>query len=41
VLDRFAATPSATYHDGTPADPALVRLTADEKTALLAFLDLL
>jgi len=38
VLDRFAWTPSATYHDGAPADAALVRLTDDDKPALLAFL---
>jgi len=41
LLDRFASSPSATYHDGAPASAALVRLTADEKSALLAFLDLL
>src|SRR6185295_13880689 len=41
LLDRFASSPSTTYHDGAPADAALVRLTADEKSALLAFLDLL
>lgn len=52
VLDRFAVSPAAgagagggsaaaTYHDGAPADAAVVRLTADEKTALRAFLDLL
>jgi len=41
LLDRFASSPSATYHDGAPAGAALVRLTADEKAALLAFLDLL
>jgi len=41
VLDRFAASPEAAYHDGAPVDAALVRLTADEKSALRAFLDLL
>ena len=41
LLDRFASSPSATYHDGASADAALVRLTGDEKSALLAFLDLL
>jgi cytochrome c peroxidase len=41
VLDRFATSPTATYHDGAPTDAALVRLTADEKSALRAFLDLL
>jgi cytochrome c peroxidase len=41
VLDRFATTATATYHDAAPADPAIVRLTADDKAALLAFLDLL
>ena len=41
LLDRYAASPSATYHDAAPADPALVRLTTDDKAALLGFLDLL
>jgi mono/diheme cytochrome c family protein len=41
VLDRFASSPGATYHDGAPADPALVRLTTEDKQALRAFLDLL
>jgi hypothetical protein len=41
ILDRFASSPSATYHDGAPASAALVRLTGDEKSALRAFLDLL
>ena len=41
VLDRFASSPTTTFHDGAPADAALVRLTADEKAALQAFLDLL
>jgi hypothetical protein len=41
ILDRFASSPNATYHDGAPADAALVRLTVDQKSALLAFLDLL
>jgi cytochrome c peroxidase len=41
VLDRFAAGPGATYHDGAPAGAALVRLSADDKAALRAFLDLL
>lgn len=39
VLDRFASAPGATYHDVAPADA--VRLTADDKAALLAFLALL
>jgi hypothetical protein len=41
LLDRFAASPGAAYHDGVPTDGALVRLTAEDKSALLAFLDLL
>jgi hypothetical protein len=41
VLDRFASSPSASFHDGAPADAAVVRLTADDKSALQAFLDLL
>jgi hypothetical protein len=41
LLDRFAWTPDAAYHDGAPAGPALARLTADDRAALLAFLDLL
>ena len=41
VLDRFAWDPQRTYHDGAPVDGALARLTADEKAALLAFLQLL
>jgi hypothetical protein len=41
VLDRFASTSSAAYHDDAPTDAGLVRLTADEKSALRAFLDLL
>jgi cytochrome c peroxidase len=47
LLDRFASasasasSPSATYHDGAPADAALARLTADDTSALRAFLDLL
>lgn len=41
LLDRFASSPTAVYHDGAPADAALVRLTPDQKSALLAFLDLL
>jgi len=41
VLDRFASSPTATYHDGAPTGAALARPTADEKAALLAFLDLL
>jgi hypothetical protein len=41
LLDRFASSPSATYHDGAPADATLVWLTAGDKAALLAFLDLL
>ena len=40
LLDRFASSPTATYHDAAP-DAQLTRLTADEKSALLAFLDLL
>jgi hypothetical protein len=41
LLDRFAISPTATYHDAAPAGGAVFRLTADDKTALLAFLDLL
>ncbi|HMG20451.1 MAG TPA: hypothetical protein VK607_04010, partial [Kofleriaceae bacterium] len=41
VLDRFASSPTAAYHAGAPADPAATSLTADERTALRAFLDLL
>jgi cytochrome c peroxidase len=56
LLDRFASSPTATYHDAAPAEgpgptagplgsmtrgAQLTRLTADEKSALLAFLDLL
>jgi hypothetical protein len=41
VVDRFASSPTATYHDAAPADAQLARLTADDKAALLAFLDLL
>ncbi|HEY0988624.1 MAG TPA: hypothetical protein VGD80_16275, partial [Kofleriaceae bacterium] len=41
VLDRFASSGTATYHDASPADAALTRLTADDKRALRAFLDLL
>jgi hypothetical protein len=41
LLDRFAWTPDAAYHDGAPAGPALARLTAEDRAALLAFLDLL
>jgi hypothetical protein len=41
VLDRFASSPTTTFHDGAPADAALVRLTADEQAALQAFLGLL
>jgi hypothetical protein len=41
VLDRFASSSTATYHDGAPADVTLVRLTSDDKSALRAFLDLL
>jgi hypothetical protein len=41
VLDRFASSPDTTYHDGAPAGAALARLTADDRSALRAFLDLL
>jgi len=41
LLDQFAASPTATYHAAAPADPGLAKLTADDKSALLAFLDLL
>jgi hypothetical protein len=41
LLDRFAWTANAAYHDGAPSDPALGRLTADDKAALRAFLELL
>jgi hypothetical protein len=39
VLDRFAWSGDAGYHDAAPAGAA--RLSADDKAALLAFLDLL
>jgi Cytochrome c len=39
VLDRFAGSGDAGYHDAAPA--AAARLGADDKAALLAFLDLL
>lgn len=39
VLDRFAVTGEAAYHDAAPAGAA--RLSADDKAALRAFLDLL
>jgi hypothetical protein len=41
LLDRFASDAQHTYHDGAPTGATLVRLTPDEKSALLAFLDLL
>ncbi|HET7504935.1 MAG TPA: c-type cytochrome [Kofleriaceae bacterium] len=41
LLDRFAWSAGAVYHDRAPADAALTRLTADDKAAILAFLDLL
>jgi cytochrome c peroxidase len=41
MLDRFASSSETVYHAGAPADAALVRLTADDKAALRAFLDLL
>jgi hypothetical protein len=52
LLDRFAWLPAeataggsagtaTSYHDGAPADAGLGRLTADDKAALLAFLDLI
>jgi hypothetical protein len=41
LLDRFGWTASATYHDGAPAEATLARLSADDKAALRAFLDLL
>jgi DNA-binding beta-propeller fold protein YncE len=41
VLERFAWGPTGTYHDAAPAEETLTRLTADERSALLAFLDLL
>ncbi|MDQ3365825.1 MAG: c-type cytochrome, partial [Myxococcota bacterium] len=40
VLDRFAWAAERTYHDAAPA-AGVERLTAAERTALLAFLDLL
>ena len=39
VLDRFAWSGDAGFHDAAPADAS--RLSAEDKTALLAFLDLL
>jgi hypothetical protein len=41
VLDRFASSATATYHDASPPDAALARLSSDDKAALRAFLDLL
>jgi cytochrome c peroxidase len=41
VLERFAWGPTGTYHDAAPADEKLGRLTADERSSLLAFLELL
>jgi hypothetical protein len=41
ILERFASGGGVTYHDGAPAEAALVRLSADDQAALLAFLDLL
>lgn len=41
VLERFAWGPTGTYHDAAPAEEKLSRLTADERSSLLAFLDLL
>jgi hypothetical protein len=41
LLDRFAWGPDAAYHDGAPAGPAVARLTAEDRAAVLAFLDLL
>jgi hypothetical protein len=40
-IDRYASRPGATYHDASPAGASLTRLTADDKLALRAFLDLL
>jgi hypothetical protein len=41
LLDRFAWSPDAAYHDGVPAGAAVSRLTAEDRAAVLAFLDLL
>ncbi|HEU4735029.1 MAG TPA: c-type cytochrome [Kofleriaceae bacterium] len=41
LLDRFAWSADAAYHDRAPANAALTRLTPDDKATLLAFLDLL
>jgi hypothetical protein len=41
LLDRFASSATTTYHDGAPADAALVGLTTEDKAALCAFLELL
>jgi Cytochrome c len=39
LLDRFAASPGATYHDGAPA--GATRLSPEDQAAILAFLALL
>jgi len=41
LLAGYAFSLTATYHAAAPADPTLVRLTSDERAALLAFLALL
>ncbi|HET9627172.1 MAG TPA: c-type cytochrome, partial [Kofleriaceae bacterium] len=41
LLERFAWGKTGTYHEAAPAGEALERLTADDRAALLAFLDLL
>jgi hypothetical protein len=41
VLDRVRYGETAFFHDGSPDRATLVALTAREKDALLAFLDLL
>jgi cytochrome c peroxidase len=41
LLEHFAWGAAGTFHDAAPAGEALTRLTADERSALRAFLDLL
>lgn len=41
LLERFAWSSTATYHDGAPAGSDVARLSADDQAALRGFLDLL
>ena len=41
LLDHYAYDSKRTFHDRAPANVSMKQLTADEKTALLAFLALL